>query len=285
MVPDTPAFNQPMQSMMFDFLVRQVPSQIEGYPLPLALVRVGVYIDGFNLYYGGRELCGRGTAGWRWLNIRQLASDLIANHSSWSAVTIERVVYCTARISSAENPQGSQEQDVYLRALSRGQIADHIEYGHYVNRTAIGPLATANRRGRPILTAPNWPVKVKNGADQPEPNARFIVSVARREEKGSDVNVAAHLLWDILRGQPGRQPVEAAVVISNDSDLKLPVDQARQVVPLGVVNPSKNYTAGALSAQPTVGVGDHWWYQMRTADFRSCQLPPSIGGATKPPPW
>jgi hypothetical protein len=23
---------------------------------------------------------------------------------------------------------------------------DHIEYGHYVNRTAIGPLATANRR-------------------------------------------------------------------------------------------------------------------------------------------
>jgi hypothetical protein len=24
---------------------------------------------------------------------------------------------------------------------------DHIEYGHYVNRTAIGPLATANRRG------------------------------------------------------------------------------------------------------------------------------------------
>jgi hypothetical protein len=29
---------------------------------------------------------------------------------------------------------------------------------------------------------------------------RFIVSVARREEKGSDVNVAAHLLWDVLRG-------------------------------------------------------------------------------------
>ncbi|HEY7200404.1 MAG TPA: NYN domain-containing protein, partial [Candidatus Dormibacteraeota bacterium] len=31
-------------------------------------MRVGVYVDGFNLYYGARGLCGRGTAGWRWLD-------------------------------------------------------------------------------------------------------------------------------------------------------------------------------------------------------------------------
>jgi hypothetical protein len=96
-------------------------------------------------------------------------------------------------------------------------FGDHIEYGHYVNRTAIGPL----------LTTPNWPVKIKNSADQDEPNAHFIVSVARREEKGFDVNVAAHLLWDVLQGQPGQQPIQAAVIISNDSDIKLPIDQAR----------------------------------------------------------
>jgi hypothetical protein len=248
-------------------------------------MRVGVYIDGFNLYYGGRNLCGRGTPGWRWLDVRKLATDLIANHSPWPAATVERIVYCTARISARDNPVGEQEQDAHLAALIAGGIVDHIEYGHYVNRTAIGPLATANRRGRPIITTPGWPVKIRNSADQDEPNAQFIVSVARREEKGSDVNVAAHLLWDVLRGRPGQQIVEAAVVISNDSDLKFPINQVRHLVPLGLINPSRNYTAGALSAPPGVGVGNHWWYQMTAADIYAAQLPDPTAGVPKPQPW
>jgi hypothetical protein len=36
------------------------------------------------------------------------------------------------------------------------------------------------------------------------------------------------------------------VVISNDSDLRFPVEQVRQHVPVGVVNPSRNYLAGDL---------------------------------------
>jgi len=47
-------------------------------------VRVGVYVDAFNLYYGARTLCGRGTPGWRWLDIRTLVSDLVAAQVSWS---------------------------------------------------------------------------------------------------------------------------------------------------------------------------------------------------------
>jgi hypothetical protein len=30
-------------------------------------MKVGVYIDRYNLCYGARDLCGRGTGGWRWL--------------------------------------------------------------------------------------------------------------------------------------------------------------------------------------------------------------------------
>src|SRR5271169_6200566 len=41
-------------------------------------MRIGVYIDGFNLYYGARGLCGRGTPGWRWIDLRALATDLVA---------------------------------------------------------------------------------------------------------------------------------------------------------------------------------------------------------------
>jgi hypothetical protein len=40
--------------------------------------------------------------------------------------------------------------------------------------------------------------------------AVFMVSYANREEKGSDVNVAAHLLLDVLGGA-----VDGAVVVSN----------------------------------------------------------------------
>ena len=42
-------------------------------------MRVGAYVDGFNLYYGGRSLCGRGTPGWRWLDVRAL----IARRLGW----------------------------------------------------------------------------------------------------------------------------------------------------------------------------------------------------------
>ncbi|GAA2988703.1 hypothetical protein GCM10010483_36430 [Actinokineospora diospyrosa] len=33
-------------------------------------MRVGISVDGYNLYYGGREACGRSTPGWRWLDVR-----------------------------------------------------------------------------------------------------------------------------------------------------------------------------------------------------------------------
>jgi len=112
------------------------------------------------------------------------------------------------------------------------------------------------------------------------PGARFMVSVARREEKGPDVNVASHLLLDVLGGA-----VDAAVVVSNDSDLAFPVTQARLRVPVGLVNPTRGYPAGALNADPADGVGGHWWYQLTPADLRACQLPATLGRVRRPPGW
>jgi hypothetical protein len=73
-----------------------------------------------------------------------------------------------------------------------------------------------------VLTTADWPVKVQASTGAPVPDARFMVSYAYREEKGSDVNVASHLLLDTLQGV-----IDAAIVISNDSDLRLPIEQAR----------------------------------------------------------
>ena len=46
-------------------------------------MNVGVYVDGYNLYYGGRGICGRGLSGWRWLDLRAMASSLITLQSGW----------------------------------------------------------------------------------------------------------------------------------------------------------------------------------------------------------
>ena len=240
-------------------------------------MNVGVYVDGYNLYYGAKYLCGS-APGWKWIDVRGLAASLLP--AEWTGAQVSRVVFCTARIDATGNPSGHADQDVYLKAIKAVASVDHIEYGTYVARVAKGPLATADRKGRPVLTTSDWPVMVRDGQDGPVRDARFMVSVARREEKGSDVNVAAHLLLDTLAKR-----IDAAVVISNDSDLKFPIAQARQLVPVGTVNPSKNYTAGALRGSPTDGVGDHWWRRLTKVDILAHQLPDPAGRYVKPSGW
>lgn len=144
--------------------------------------------------------------------------------------------------------------------------------GYDAGWRVTAPLATANPRGRPVVTRPDWPIKIKDAAVGDVPDALFMASVARREEKGSDVNVAAHLLLDVLQGA-----VDAAVLISNDSDLALPIREVRERVPVGTVNPTRSFLAGDLRGAHSDGVGGHWWYQLDASDLTSCQLPVGVG--------
>ena len=245
-------------------------------------MRVGCYVDGFNLYYGMRGHFGRGTAGWRWLDVRALTHRIISTYTRWD-VTDLRVVYCTARTksdASAPDAPGPREQHVYLRALAQSGSVDVIELGHYVSRVAVAPLATPNRRGRPVLVRPGGPIMVKDACEQDVPAATFIASVARREEKGSDVNVASHLLLDVLG-----QHVDAAVVISNDSDLAFPLAEARKRVPVGTINPTRNPLATDLRGAPDEGAGGHWWHKLDPAHIGVSQLPSRIDKLTKPVAW
>lgn len=142
-------------------------------------MKVGVYIDGYNLYYGGRGLCGRSTPGWRWLDLKALVSDLVAIQPRWQDPVIETVTQYTARVSGSSDPIGQREQDIYLRSLERYGSATRISYGHCVAGGATAPLATAGRNGKPVISRPKWPLMVQDGAEQ-------------------DVNVASLLLIDAL---------------------------------------------------------------------------------------
>jgi hypothetical protein len=243
-------------------------------------MHVGVYVDGYNLYYGARSSCGRSTAGWRWLDVKAMAEALVQERTDWRPAHVACVVYCTARVDAIESPSSYADQDVYLKALLAAGSVDHIEFGQYVARVKSAPLAVKAPNGRPRLVRPQWPVMIQDGTGAAASDARFMVSVAQREEKGSDVNVASHLLLDVLCGK-----VDAVLVISNDSDLRFPIQQARERVPVGLINPTPNQTAGTLRAVAATGVGQHFWRKLTTRDFSDHQLPDPAGGYGKPKGW
>jgi hypothetical protein len=162
-------------------------------------VRLNVYVDGFNLYYG----CLRGTPH-KWLDLHALCCRLFPNDE------IQRIRYFTALISSRpDDPQKPQRQQAYIRAIKTIPCLS-VHLGHYLTRPTR--MALVN----------------------PAPDGSRTVEVMKTEEKGSDVNLATYLLLDGFRGA-----YEAAAVISNDSDLKEPIAvvQSELRLPVGVVNP------------------------------------------------
>ncbi len=257
-------------------------------------MRVGVYVDGYNLYYGGKSFCDP-TDSWKWFSPRALAEnalnqqlayavsnglDLIA--SAWEDAVIERVVYCTARISGVQSPSAASDQAIYLTALERSDAVDHIEYGNYVTRLKYAPLAVRGPGGggAPVVKQAAWPVMVQDSQRQRVEGASFLVSHLHTEEKGSDVNVATHLLVDVFSDE-----VDAAIVISNDSDLGYPVSVARGKVPVGVINPRNGATAGKLRPPGEVGSTHHWGRKLRRESYLAAQLPEEVEGIARPSSW
>lgn len=245
-------------------------------------MKVGAYIDGFNLYYGARQCCGRGTAGWRWLDIRSIVESVLPQEWLDKGATLGKVVYCTARVSGARNPSSAADQNVYLRALKAHGSVDVFEFGNFVSRAKFAPLVRPEPSPlRPTIVRPQWPLMLKDAnTGEDLPDVTMMVSYLHSEEKGSDVNVATHLMVDVLQTE-----VEAAVVVSNDSDLKLPVREARERVPVGVINPGPGHTAGDLRGQPGDGVGGHWWGRLSSSQYRSHQMPDSVDGISRPESW
>ncbi len=158
-------------------------------------MKTNVYVDAFNLYYG----CLKGTP-YKWLDLSKLCqAELPANQ-------VNRIRYFTARVNARPgDPQQPDRQQAYLRIL-RTLPNLSIHYGHYLSSTAWMPLLN------------------------PQPTGPTTVQVVKTEEKGSDVNLACHLLLDAFE-----QDCEAAVVVSNDSDLAEPIRLVRAKFQLKVV--------------------------------------------------
>lgn len=233
-------------------------------------MKVGVYVDGYNLYYGGRGLCGSSTPGWRWLDIRALTNQFVG----WSGAKISHIVYCTARVNDPD-------QDAYLEALVKNGSVDEIVEGRYdswAKEKRLTGAAHGTKSPKEVISdgSQYW-----SGLPIRETHEKILLAnVIVREEKGSDVNVATHLLHDVYQ-----KDIDAAIVISNDSDLALPLQFAREELPVGLINPQKNYLAGTLRGSPNEGAGRHWWRQLSKQDFYENQLPGVVGSWRKPKGW
>lgn len=241
-------------------------------------MRVGAYIDGFNLYYAGRDHF-RDRADpppWKWLDVRAM----VAAFASWEGSVVDRVVYCTALRDRDGDATSLADQATYLAALERHGSVDLIEYGVYVSRIKNGVLVDRTSRPPVVVPAPGpaglpaRPVRLSGGG------TGLLVGIRAYEEKGSDVNVGTHLLHDVFTGR-----VEAAIVVTNDSDLALPVRMARERVPVGTINPGLRSLAGRLRGTPSAGAGRHWWRRLAADDFVRHQMPEQVGPHRRPDGW
>lgn len=105
------------------------------------------------------------------------------------------------------------------------------------------------------------------------------VDVIKTEEKGSDVNIATHLLYDGFRNH-----YDLAVVVSNDSDLLEPIKIVRNELgkQVGVLNPHPRPSRAILPHIDFIK-------RIRAGALGTSQFPPlltdSVGRFHKPAKW
>jgi len=210
-------------------------------------MRTYVYIDGFNLYYGAV----RGTP-YKWLDLMALMRGLLQPHHN-----IEKIKYFTALVDGRVDANAPMRQRIYLSALQAHIPEIEIHFGHFLSHR-----------------------KTAREFDPPHRS----VDILHTEEKGSDVNLAVHLVHDSWLNR-----YDCAVIISNDSDLaeaiRIVKSEHRRVV--GLVTPD-----GARKSPPrrtSRQLAQHATFvaHIRQSALASNLLPDPIPGTAlhKPPSW
>ncbi len=197
--------------------------------------RTIVYVDGFNLYYGALR-----RTPFKWLDLGALCRHMLPNDD------IVAINYYTALVKARPgNPSAPSDQQVYLRAL---RTVPHlsITLGHFLTHSVQMALSHVTPAKR--------------------------VWVDKTEEKGSDVNIATHLVRDACLKR-----FEVGVIITNDSDLAEPVRIVRHEfgMPIGVLNPHEHHSV-QLKRLAT------FQKRIRQSALVACQFPDTLSDAKGP---
>lgn len=215
--------------------------------------RTYVYVDGFNLYFRAVRYTS-----YKWLNIQVLAEQMLPHND------VLKVKYYTADIRSRGDAQKPLRQETFLRALRtlpKVEIYKGLFSVQKVNRELVQrSLMSRFRRLVGLPVGMNRCVKVYDP-----------------KEKGSDVNLAVHLVNDAWHDR-----YDIAVVLSNDSDLLEAIKIVRQErgKKVGIINPHRD-------PNPQLHSQADFVRQLRAADLATAQLPDQIPGTKihKPTGW
>ncbi len=206
-------------------------------------MRTAIYIDGFNFYY----LAVKNTP-YKWLDFKEVFTKLL--HAENKIVSIK---YFTAIVDGKRDPHKPIRQQTYIRALKKHIPEFQEYYGQF--KTHVVPMSLS----RPTKT-------------------RKRVWVIKTEEKGSDVNLAVHLVNDAWENNYDR-----AIIVSHDSDLLGAVEivkyQLRKEIG-AIILPKGNPSIDLIKiADFTV--------HLRNTLLAISQLPSPIPGTkiTKPKAW
>ena len=207
-------------------------------------MRTSIYIDGFNLYYRALR-----DSPYKWLDLKELATNLLQPHH-----IITQIKYFSAIVSGIFDPSQPIRQKTYIRALKSHIPEFSVYYGHFLSHEVSFPQA-------PLTSPPTF------------------TRVVKTEKKGSDVNLAAHLLNDAWLDK-----YDCAVVISNDSDLAEPLRLVREQNKkmIGLISP-------LIHGHPSRELQKHAHFvkRIRRGLLKISQLPSPIPGTNirKPPSW
>jgi hypothetical protein len=151
-----------------------------------------------------------------------------------------------------QNPSAPIDQQVYLRALRTVPNLEII-FGHFLTHSV------------PMVLTGVMPAQ--------------RVWVDKTEEKGSDVNLAAHLVRDAFQKR-----FEVAALVTNDSDLAEPVRIVTKELgmPVGILNPHEHHSV-------TLKLLATFIKRIRQSHLIASQFPPGLtdrkGSFFKPNSW
>jgi uncharacterized LabA/DUF88 family protein len=230
-------------------------------------VRVGAYVDGYNLYYGRL----RGSP-FKWLDVVGLIDTLLAQRDQNEVLVKLHLFTAYALARFATHGAASVEaQTSYLRALVTK---------HGPRFEAVFGVHTCDTSGSQL------PEYVPGEAF----DRRRKVRVWRVEEKKTDVNLALRLYRDVSQGR-----VDRVVLVTNDSDFEPVLQAIREDFPqvgIGVVMPIHTGEGASSHRRPCMalaGLADWMEPSLNDGILSSSQLPDVVPtrkkAIRKPPHW
>lgn len=208
-------------------------------------MRTFIYVDGFNLYYGALK-----NTAYKWLDLNNLFHRILPSYNE-----IRKIKYFTARIKNRpNNPAQANRQTIYLRALAAYSPNIDFHFGHFLSHPMRMPLANPTR-------------------------TQQYCDVIKTEEKGSDVNLAVHILNDAWLDN-----YDCAVLVTNDSDFAEALNLIRQYFSakkIGLITPGGNHPSKELAQKC------HFQRRIRQGALANSQLPFRIPNTSisKPEIW